>query len=269
MLNPTVNVLFLSHGGGPLPLLGDDGHREMIENLKHIASKIERPKRILLISAHWEESVPTVTGQPSPSLIYDYYGFPKEAYKIEYPAVGNPELAEDVLNVLERADIPANMDENRGFDHGMFVPLKIMYPDASIPCVQLSLKKGLNAAEHIEIGSALTGLKTENLLIIGSGFSFHNLKTFFSSSKGQPDQENEAFEQWLAEACTNRSISEATRREKLIQWEAAPGSRYCHPREEHLIPLHVCYGASQAACSESFSLRIMNKRSSVFLWQYS
>ncbi|WP_369809269.1 class III extradiol ring-cleavage dioxygenase [Paraglaciecola sp. MB-3u-78] len=138
------NILFISHGGGPMTLLGDEGHKEMVNCLQDIATKIIKPSAIIVVSAHWEETLPTITSGDKPSLIYDYYGFPQESYEIEYPCVGDPQLAEQIYNLLESAGIDANLNEQRGFDHGLFVPLKIMYPNADIPCVQLSLVNSLD-----------------------------------------------------------------------------------------------------------------------------
>ncbi|HEY5649468.1 MAG TPA: class III extradiol ring-cleavage dioxygenase, partial [Nitrospiria bacterium] len=123
-------VLFLSHGGGPLPLLGDEGHKEMVECLKEITARLKKPSAILLISAHWEEETPTLTSGAQPPLIYDYYGFPEEAYRIEYPCPGERRLSEETHRLLTNSKINAKLNEKRGFDHGLFVPLKIMYPEA-------------------------------------------------------------------------------------------------------------------------------------------
>jgi aromatic ring-opening dioxygenase catalytic subunit (LigB family) len=172
-------VLFIPHGGGPLPLLGDKGHHELVEFLTRIAPTLARPSAILLISAHWEEDRATITSGETPALIYDYAGFPDEAYKIKYPALGNTQLAEKIFNLLQNNGVEAKLDNNRGFDHGLFVPLKIMFPDGSIPCVQLSLLSNLAPKAHIRIGKALSELRNENLLIIGSGFSFHNMSAFY------------------------------------------------------------------------------------------
>jgi len=125
-----------------------------------------------VISAHWEERVPTITAQGSPPLIYDYFGFPPEAYTITYPAPGNPALAQALYGALEEEGFTPKLDTHRGFDHGLFVPLKIMYPNADIPCVQLSLIKGLDSETHLRLGKALRSLKEQNLLILGSGFRF-------------------------------------------------------------------------------------------------
>lgn len=262
----TPKALFLSHGGGPMPLLGDTGHQEMVSCLTNLAASIPKPDALLVVSAHWEEEVPTVTSGKNPSLIYDYYGFPEESYHIQYPCVGDPVLANEVHKLLEIASIEARLDEKRGFDHGVFVPLKLMYPDAKIPCVQLSLVDTLDPARHIEIGQALRQLNQKNVLVIGSGFSFHNLRAFFAADTMESRELNRSFEEWLANTCCNSDYSEEERTQILVRWSDAPGARYCHPREEHLLPLHVCYGVAHAPCSERFRLSIMNKESSVYLW---
>lgn len=260
------SVLFLSHGGGPLPLLSDPGHAEMVSCLRTIAARTGKPSAILLVSAHWEENRPAVTSGPKPSLIYDYYGFPAASYEIEYPCPGEPRLAAQVQHLLEGSGIDAVLDEHRGFDHGLFVPLKIMFPEADIPCVQLSLVSRLDPAEHINIGRSLQRLDRENLLVIGSGFSFHNMKAFFAPETDESRAMNEAFESWLIETCTSPNLSEEERAQRLTHWENAPHARYCHPREEHLLPLHFCYGLAGSRCSEAFELRIMDKQSSMYLW---
>lgn len=259
-------ALFLSHGGGPMPLLGDTGHREMVSCLENIASKIPKPEALLVVSAHWEERIPTITAGNNPALIYDYFGFPVESYQIQYPCAGEPSLAKEVHKLLVHAGIDARLDEKRGFDHGVFVPLKIMYLDASIPCVQLSLVRSLDPSRHIEIGNALRSLNRQNVLVIGSGFSFHNMKAFFAAETFQSQELNQSFEQWLGKTCCSAEYSEKERRHMLARWSDAPGARYCHPREEHLLPLHVCYGVAQAPCSEQFGLTIMNKESSMYMW---
>jgi 4,5-DOPA dioxygenase extradiol len=259
-------ILFLSHGGGPLPLLGDVNHQEMVDCLKAISTKLIKPSALLVISAHWEEKVPSITFGESPTLIYDYYGFPEESYQIKYPCPGEPLLAKQIYEQLNNAGRKANLDGQRGFDHGLFVPLKIMYPKADVPCVQLSLVNSLDPTEHIKIGQVLQNLEYENLLVIGSGFSFHNMKAFFAKETNESKVMNESFENWLIETCTSVGINENERTVRFIEWAKAPSARYCHPREEHLLPLHVCYGIAQNKCSEYFELRILNKKSSVYLW---
>lgn len=249
-----------------MPLLGDPDHREMVACLKSLSSRIARPSAIVVVSAHWEEAIATVTAGKNPPLIYDYYGFPEESYTIEYPCIGEPDLAANIHRLLGEAGIEARLNETRGFDHGVFVPLKIMYPEADIPCVQLSLVASLDPARHIEIGRALQTLSQENVLLIGSGFSFHNLRAFFAADTAETREMNKAFEEWLQDTCCSSAYSEDERAQRLIDWSRAPGARFCHPREEHLLPLHVCYGAARAACSKSFELRILKKRSSMYLF---
>lgn len=265
MATPT--VLYLSHGGGPLPLLGDAGHREMVSTLTSITAQVRKPAAILVISAHWEEPQPTVTSGASPALIYDYYGFPDESYRIQYPCAGEPALAQRVHEALTRAGFNTRQDAERGFDHGLFVPLKIMYPGADIPCIQLSLLASLDAQQHIQLGEALQSLQEENLLVIGSGFSFHNMRAFFAEETDEIRAMNEEFDAWLNDTCLSAGLSEATRRQRLAEWDKAPHARYCHPREEHLLPLQVCYGLAQRPASTTFHCRILGKQASMFLWQ--
>lgn len=265
-MNARPRALFLSHGGGPLPLLGDAGHQEMVECLQSIAAQQPRPSAIVLISAHWEAEVATITSGRSPGLIDDYYGFPEESYAIQYPCPGEPQLAERIHALLDQAGIASRLDAERGFDHGLFVPLKLMYPKADIPCVQLSLLASLDPAEHLAIGQALASLGDERLLVIGSGFSFHNLSAFFRPETPESAAMNTAFEQWLSETCTSPDLDEAERSRQLTHWADAPSARFCHPREEHLLPLHVCYGRAASRCSEAFELRILGKASSMYLW---
>ena len=241
-MSNNTDVLFISHGGGPKPLLGDPGHREMVGRLTQIAGTLRKPSAILVISAHWEESEPTITAGANPPLIYDYSGFPPESYEIKYPCPGEPALAGQISEALEKAGISARLDDHHGFDHGLFVPLKLMYPKADIPCVQLSLVNSLDAGMHLAIGRALQALDYDNLLVIGSGFSFHNMRAFFAPNTPEIQARNEAFEDWLAQTCTNADIEESERAEHLLHWDRAPHARFCHPREEHLLPLHVCYG---------------------------
>lgn len=259
-------ALFLSHGGGPLPLLGDPAHEEMVACLESIAANIERPKAIIVVSAHWEERVATITSAAAPGIIYDYYGFPPESYKIRYPAPGNTDLATRLQSCLQESGMAARLDGDRGFDHGLFIPLKIMFPEADIPCIQLSLLESLDPADHIALGEAMSGVVGGDTLVIGSGFSFHNLKAFFSKDASQPDAGNAAFEGWLIETCSSRELGETERARRLTAWETAPFARYCHPREEHLLPLHVCYGITRRPAEAVFELNILNKMASLYLW---
>ena len=259
------NILYFSHGGGPLPILGDTSHEKMISFMKQLPQKLKKPDAVIVISAHWEEAIPTITGSQSPPLLYDYYGFPEEAYKIEYPAPGNPELAEKVKELLEKKGIPSNITGERGFDHGLFIPLKMMYPVAEIPIIQISLVRGLDPKTHISLGNSLQPLLKQNILIIGSGFSFHNMKAFTWDNSNKPDSRNDEFQEWLINVCTGGD-TKSEREHKLIEWDKAPHARYCHPREEHLLPLHVCLGMSNKSANVIFDDYILGKRAIALQW---
>ena len=197
------------------------------------------PRALLVVSAHWEEAVPTVMTNRAPPMLYDYYGFPAASYEIQWPAPGHPELAEHVRTLLTNAGIAASADPRRGFDHGTFIPLKLTYPDAHIPTVQLSLKQGLNPADHLAIGRAIAPLRDEGVFIVGSGMSYHNLRAF--GPRAAP--EAAAFDGWLREIAT---AEPEARDAGLADWTRAPAARLAHPREEHLLPLMVIAGAAGA-----------------------
>lgn len=198
----------------------------------------EKPTSLLVISAHWEEEEPTVMTSPAPPLFFDYYGFPKHTYELTWPAPGSPELAARVRALLSKAGIASKEDPKRGFDHGVFVPLKVAFPDAKIPTVQLSLRAGLDPEEHLAIGRALAPLRDEGVLIVGSGMSYHNMRGLMT---GGGAADSKRFDDWLASTVT-RSATE--RDAALGSWAKAPSGQASHPREEHLIPLMVAAGAA-------------------------
>ncbi len=264
-----MSALYLTHGGGPLPLLGHDGHQELITFLRKIPDQFEKPSAILMISAHWELPQPTLTSSDQPPLIYDYSGFPPESYEIKYPAPGSKQLAGQVQGLLNERGFHAELDDERGFDHGMFVPLKLMYPDADIPCVQLSLIKGLDPEQHITMGAALTSLHEQGVLIIGSGSSFHNLRAIMASGQSiqSGKQKSIIFNDWLMETCTSTALADDERYLRLINWQQAPHALYCHPREEHLMPLHVCMGSVSGKAAETvFNGKVFGLAMCGFLW---
>ncbi len=262
----TAQIIYFSHGGGPLPILGDSSHKAMIDFMTQLPWRLWKPDMILVISAHWEERVATVLGAEYPPMFYDYYGFPEQAYEIQYGAPGCPELANEIVALLKKLGAPAAVDGQRGFDHGLFIPLKMMYPDADIPAIQLSLLRGLNATAHVALGHALRGLLNKNVLVIGSGFSFHNMREFLAPGRPAQDALNDSFQDWLIHLMAG-SLTQADRERSLIEWERAPAARYCHPREEHLLPLHVCAGMAGEPGGLVFDDMIMGKRSVAFLWQ--
>jgi aromatic ring-opening dioxygenase catalytic subunit (LigB family) len=197
------------------------------------------PTAVLMISAHWEEDEFTLTSHPKPPMIYDYGGFPDYTYHIRYDAPGDPKLAARAKSLLEAAGLPARLDAGRGFDHGAFTPLNVIYPKADVPVVQLSLKVGLDPATHLAMGRAIAPLREEGILIVGSGLSYHNLRHFFSPRAYGPSRE---FDAWLNGAILGGSP--ADRAKLLTAWESAPSARESHPREEHLLPLMVAVGAA-------------------------
>jgi aromatic ring-opening dioxygenase catalytic subunit (LigB family) len=237
-------VVFLPHGGGPWPFVDIGWDLQDADTLAAYLRSIKAlpktpPKALLVISAHWEERVPTVMTSSAPPMFYDYYGFPAASYQIKWPAPGSPALAQRVQELLGAAGFQTATDAERGFDHGTFVPLKLTYPDAEVPTIQLSLKAGLDPAEHLAIGRALAPLRDEGVFIIGSGMTFHNLRAF-RDPRSQPVAET--FDAWLRDAATSENPAERDRH--LVEWAAAPAARAAHPREEHLIPLMVVAGAA-------------------------
>ena len=259
-------ILYFPHGGGPLPLMNEPGHANLNRFLGEYAASIKRPDAIVVVSAHWEEADIAITSAPTPPLLFDYHGFPPETYEYQYPAPGHPQLAARVHGLLGEAGIELRLDAERGFDHGMFVPLLLMYPAADIPCIQISLSSSLDAALHVRIGKALSALKKENLLVLGSGFSFHNIQVMMSKVDSVIESRNQAFEDWLEQTCCDKNLPEAERERRLVDWQEAPHARYCHPREEHLLPLQVCYGMGQAAARQVYREPVVGFLTSAYQW---
>ena len=260
-------VLFIPHGGGPLPLMEDPGHANLNRFLRDYPAGIERPDAIIVFSAHWEEAEISITSAAAPPLLFDYYGFPPETYEYRYPAPGHPELAGRVHELLLGAGIAARLDDERGFDHGLFVPLLLMYPGADIPCIQVSLSASLDAGLHVRVGQALSALMGENLLLLGSGFSFHNMQALVSKRDDAEDPLNLAFEDWLVQTCTDENLAEEEREARLADWQSAPGARYCHPREEHLLPLQLCYGIGRGPARMPFQDKVARFITSAYEWR--
>ena len=245
-------VISLSHGGGPMPLLDDPMHKDIIRSLKERVPKIlrlgtsEAPRAIIVVTAHWSERHPTISNARKHDLYYDYYGFPPETYNIKYPATGSPDVAKEVFEALKNEGFTPEMDEDRGWDHGVFVPLLLINPAADVPIVQLSVLNSENPTSHFKIGQALARLRDSNVAIVGSGFaSFHNLRLMFSGiAKEKSFQErNAAWNKAITEAVTEPD--EESRLNKLAKWREFPAAYEMHPRggAEHFLPLIVCAGA--------------------------
>jgi aromatic ring-opening dioxygenase catalytic subunit (LigB family) len=240
---PTV---YLPHGGGPWPFVDQSrfGPAGMYDGMAAYLRELPRalparPRALLVISAHWEAPLPTVTTSPAPPMLYDYSGFPPETYRIRWPAPGDPELARQVRQLLGHRGIDSAEDPERGYDHGTFVPLMLAWPDADLPTVQLSLQRGLDPATHLAIGHALAPLREQGVFIVGSGMSYHNMAGF-SGRLAAVAEDARQFDDWLGRTVRRPAIE---RDAALIAWESAPRARACHPREEHLLPLMVIAGA--------------------------
>jgi aromatic ring-opening dioxygenase catalytic subunit (LigB family) len=222
--------------------MGDaDDYERLAAWLRKLGGRYKnRIKALLVVSAHWEEAAPTVHFGGKPGLLYDYGGFPDYTYKLSWPAPGAPEVAARVEELLRSAGFETRREEKRGYDHGLFVPLMVAFPEAKVPVAQLSLVRGLDPSTHFAMGRALEPLRDEGILIVGSGMSYHNMRGFMS---GDPriGETSRRFDDWLAE--TVALTDPDKRREALIGWQRAPGGLECHPRSEHLVPLFIAAGA--------------------------
>ncbi len=232
---------FISHGGGPWPWLPD--MRAMLRSLEVSLAAMPSqiggaPKAVLMISGHWEGPDFAVMASPRPPMVYDYYGFPPETYKIVYPAPGAPELAERTAGLLRGAGLATHLDSRQGYDHGTFAPMAVMFPKADVPTFQVSLNANYDPQAHWALGRALAPLREEGVLIVGSGLSYHNLRLFGPGARVP----STAFDGWLGE--TLAAAPEA-RREKLMAWEEAPYARTCHPQEDHFVPIFAALGAAE------------------------
>lgn len=251
-------VFYLSHGGGPWPWMEGSSRYDtaLLHCLQNLPAQLPAvPKAILMVSAHWESKQGQflLQANPQPAMYYDYYNFPAHTYEVVYPAPGQPELAQQVLELIQQAGGQAQLDLERGFDHGAFVPAYVMYPEAQIPIVQLSIDASYEPKLHIELGHALRSLRDEGVLILGSGASYHNLRLLGPEGAAP----SAAFDSWLEHALVG-STSYEERLQHIEQWEFAPAARIAHAREDHLVPLFTVLGASEASDPVT---RILSSRS--------
>jgi aromatic ring-opening dioxygenase catalytic subunit (LigB family) len=219
-----------------------DEMRPLMAGLEHSLRELpatlpRRPRAVLMISGHWESPAFAVMSHPQPPMLYDYFGFPAHTYRVTYPAAGSPELAAEVRDLIATADLPVTFDAARGFDHGAFVPMAVLWPSADMPLVQVSLRAGLDPRTHLALGRALAPLRDSGVLIVGSGLSWHNLRLMGPDARA-PSQ---AFDDWLQQTVTSDPVE---REARLLRWRDAPSARLAHPREEHLLPLMVAAGAA-------------------------
>lgn len=235
---PALPSLFVSHGA-PNLILHNEPARAF---LAAYGKMLQRPKAILMISAHFETDVAALSADEKPEMIYDFRGFEPELYQIEYPAPGDPALARKVSRLLASHGVAANLLHDRGYDHGTWVPLKLLFPDAGIPVVQLSVQPHQGPEHHFKLGQALTSLREEGVLIIGSGSLTHNLSEFF---KGRPAVDAEPFDwvvdfgEWVHDKAQQGDV------DSLLDYRAqAPHAEKNHPTEEHFLPFFVALGAA-------------------------
>ncbi|XP_063632389.1 uncharacterized protein LOC134803520 [Cydia splendana] len=263
-------ALFVNHGGGPMPLLGDKDHAGLTNFLRDGVKKhvdFKNVKAIILVTAHWEENKVTISSGNHHDLYFDYYGFPPESYKYRYDAPGDPKLAARIHETLKKSGIDSRLDPSRGWDHGVFVPMILINPEANIPIIQVSVLSNQDPEQHYKLGQALHQFRKEGIAIIGSGMSYHNMREFFNSRRAG-HVINKEFDDYLNDVCT---AEEEKRKEGLISWREATGANEAHPPRaaEHFMPLVVVAGAGGSKPGE----RIFNWdmsgvfRLSGFIWK--
>ncbi|KAJ2997832.1 hypothetical protein HDV02_005102 [Globomyces sp. JEL0801] len=254
-------AIFVPHGGGPMPILNEPNHAELIQFLTTKARTwLGSPKAIILVSAHWETNIPSISSSDKHDLYYDYYNFPKEAYSLKYNAPGSQSIANEIHQVLSRHNISSQLDSKRGWDHGLFVPLILMVPNADIPIIQMSVLQNQNAKELLDYGAALSELRDQGIAIVGSGASFH------SFSPKDVTVANRAFEAQL-QKYSKLPLSERVK--ALTDWRSIEGSYECQPKgkSEHFSPYLVVTGAAQnSPLVDSVIVNIWGKQHGAFVW---
>lgn len=254
-------TFFIPHGGGPCFFMDDPrGVWTGMESfLRSLPDRLpETPTAILVVSGHWETDGFAFTGAERPGMIYDYYGFPPHTYELRFDAPGAPSLAREAAALLAGAGLQARVDTERGLDHGVFVPLKVAFPDADVPVVEMSVERDLDPALHLAAGRALASLRDRGVLIVASGMSFHNMRGYGDPRFTEPSM---AFDRWLTDAV--QSPAEA-RADALARWADAPAGRLSHPQEEHLLPLMVAAGASTQPGERIYAETVMETAISGF-----
>lgn len=259
-----MDIAFVSHGGGPLPLMDDPNHAQLVSAFADLRHQLPAtPSVIVVISAHWEARGFKVNAAPHPSLLFDYQGFAPASYQLTYPAPGQPALAAALVAALTRQGLQAQAVA-RNWDHGVFVPLLLLYPEAQVPVLQVSLDARLDSVLHARLGQVLSQCLPSDALLLGSGFSFHNLPAFFGARTPAAVDASEVFAHWLDEVLATHWQAEHSPA-RLANWQEAPCARFNHPREEHLLPLLVCAAAAQGPASvQSFEVMGLSARN--YFW---
>jgi aromatic ring-opening dioxygenase catalytic subunit (LigB family) len=254
-------TFFIPHGGGPCFFMDDPRGTwtGMAAFLRSLASRLPgAPAALLVVSGHWETEGFGFTGSAKPGLIYDYYGFPKHTYELRYDAPGAPLVAARAVSLLADAGLRGAVDGARGLDHGVFVPMKVAFAVADIPVVEMSVDRSLAPELHLAAGRALAPLRDENVLILGSGMSFHNMRGYGDARFTVPSQQ---FDAWLTESV---ALAGPERAAGLRDWEQAPAARASHPEAEHLLPLMVAAGAADGVGERVYSELVMKTAISGF-----
>ncbi|OMP82940.1 4,5-DOPA dioxygenase extradiol-like protein [Diplodia seriata] len=273
---PRAPVVCVSHGGGPLPVLGDPEHEQLASSMRERVPAIlnlgtpDQPRAIVLVTAHWSERNPTISNGRKHSLLYDYVGFSPECYQLKYDAPGAPDVANEVAEALRAEGLKPEFDEDRGWDHGVFVPMLLINPKADVPIVQMSVLTSEDPADHFRMGQALSKLRDSNVAIVGSGFpSLHNLRALFGGIAQQPSfkSRNDAWSRAVNDAVGEEKSEE--RREKLEKWRKFPGSYDMHPRggADHFLPLIVCAGAAGDGKGKKYSDKYMGIDMFSYYWK--
>ena len=247
-------TLFIPHGGGPCFFMdwGPNFPADMWDSMAAFLRSVDdvigrRPKCVLVISGHWETDVPTVMSVEQNTLLYDYHGFPPHTYQLAYPAAGSPATAARVQALLGQAGFESRLETERGLDHGVFVPFLLIYPEADVPILQLSLPQNASVSDLMAMGEALAPLRDEDVLIVGSGMTYHNIPGILGRIGGQVER-SAAFDAWLGQAM---ALPDRQAREQTLQsWPEAPFAQDCHPTPEHLLPLFVVAGAGDGVIGE-------------------
>ncbi len=254
-------TFFIPHGGGPCFFMDDPRGvwTGMAAFLRSIPDRLPAPPTALLVvSGHWETEGFAFTGAAQPQLLYDYYRFPPHTYDLRYDAPGAPALAESAAALLNADGVNATVENTRGLDHGVFIPMKVAFPEATIPVVEMSVNRGLDPGLHLAAGRALARLRDEGVLILGSGMSFHNMRGYGDPHFTAP---SEQFDAWLTDSL---AMPGPARRERLKSWESAPAARLSHPEAEHLFPLMVAAGASEGPGEKVYGEHVLETAISGF-----
>ena len=254
-------VVFVSHGAPDALLKAPDA----VACWGEIGRLVPEPAAILVVSAHWEARQPTVSLSGSPETIHDFSGFSPELYRMHYRAPGAPALAERVVSLLATAGLTADRNASRGLDHGAWVPLSAMYPQANVPVIQLSLVQNAGPASHFELGRLLAPLREEGVLIVGSGAITHNFAwlDWTAQADKAPFPQAEVFSNWVAERLAAQDIS------ALLAYRSAPYGAESHPGEEHFMPFFVALGVAKSnipqRCRPRFSYGALSM--DAYIWR--